>query len=104
MRARRIYRLERHEVASSSVLGFVHTARKKEGKCWACGKPIAIGQKYVVLNNWPHLGDPITVHLDEYVADHPDECILGIRQYRGGWPIERGYVDCKDFAKLEKEK
>jgi len=96
--SKRIYRLNGHTVLSSTVLGFVHTARKKKGLCWACRQPIELGQKYVVLNNFPHLGDPITVHFDEYVRDHPDECILGVKQYRAGWPIKRSYVDCEDFS------
>ena len=100
MRKKRIYRMNGRTISSRDVLGFVHTARRKEGLCYACRKPIKIGEKYVVANNFPLFGDPITVHLREYIADHPDECVLGVKQYRGGWPIERGYVECKDFSSL----
>lgn len=107
MRKKRVYRLDGHTISSHDVLGFVHTAKRKDGLCYACRKPIEIGQQYVVLNNFPFLGDPITIHLEEYVADHPNECILGVKQYQGGWLIKRGYVDCRNFSSLirtDKEK
>jgi hypothetical protein len=81
MRGKQEYRIDGHWLDSSKCDGFVHTAKRKEGLCYACRKPIKIGEKYVIVNYYPVWGDPVTVHLDEYVQDHGKEgVILGAKR------------------------
>lgn len=90
------YTLDGKWVASSEVLGFVHTAKKKEGFCPACCKPIKIGEQYVLLNTF----SPATIHLYEYMMDHPTDCILGVKKKRckDVYGVLRGYVECVNFS------
>jgi hypothetical protein len=67
----------------------------------SCGEEVKAGQDYVILNIW---GGSDPLHLECYVADHPDVCVLGVKTTKTYYyGLTRNAVICKDFAKNDNQ-
>lgn len=102
---KRIYQLEDGTIIPSAYcLGFLHTAKSDKGTtCMGCDEEVKKDQQYITLNIF---GGSDPIHKDCYVADHPDECIVGIKIKHNnafGLLITSTIVICRDLVKEVKK-